>query len=298
MPSASKRRPPLWPVALWCAFAGVVPACSLLLSSDAIQCRADADCARFPGTICEVGAGICVAAPPSDAGPFAMSDAVMDDAGSPAVEGALGVEAGGGGAAGADGAGGEAGTGGRMGLPCPDLDGNGVLDCFESLVTNPDFRTGIAGWTSELGMTQSFRSSDGAGDGAGNPASGSLSVTNPIQSDAASGLTMGGSNQCLPASGPPSYDLYLEVAVPGGADSFVEAGDAVAFFPTSDCTGPAIDSAPPTLVDQTVTGWQVLHDIIRPSPGTVSLLVRLVVAKPFTQAASQAQFDNILFKGR
>jgi len=41
-------------------FALTSSACSLLLHDDATQCHANGDCARFPGTLCDQGQGICV----------------------------------------------------------------------------------------------------------------------------------------------------------------------------------------------------------------------------------------------
>ncbi len=289
--------------ALVWALAGATPSCSLLLNSEATQCRGQPDCSRFPGTVCDVTVGICVAspfdahpatkfdasdggdAPTADAGPPGSdlrADATPEaptEAGAAAHDVGPSVDRAGGGSAG----------------QCPDLDGNGVMDCLESLVPNPGFNTGIAGWASELGMTQAFEPSS---DGEGNPASGSLAVTNTVQSSTAPGSTMGGSSQCFPATGAASYDLYLETAVTPQADGFVQAGAAVAFYETADCSGPALDRSVPDLVDQSVTGWQVLYNIVRAPQRTASFLVRLVVVKPFAAAASRALFDNILLEAR
>ncbi len=37
-------------------------ACSFIVESSEAQCQSDADCARFPGTRCDVPQGVCVAA--------------------------------------------------------------------------------------------------------------------------------------------------------------------------------------------------------------------------------------------
>jgi hypothetical protein len=37
-------------------------ACSLIVESDETQCHTDADCARFPGTWCDIHQAVCFAA--------------------------------------------------------------------------------------------------------------------------------------------------------------------------------------------------------------------------------------------
>ena len=85
---------PLLPLVLALAFAvTVVPACSFLVDLGATQCQSDADCARFPRTVCERGSHLCVAKP-------------VDEPGTGGSGGQLG-----------------AGTGGVDGLACQDATG-------------------------------------------------------------------------------------------------------------------------------------------------------------------------------
>jgi hypothetical protein len=177
---------------------------------------------------------------------------------------------------------------------CPDLDGNVVLDCKESLIINPDFKTGLDGWTAELNMTQSFASIDGNG----NPSSGSIAVTNASQSDTALGSVMGGSKQCVPTAGLTGYDLYLETLFVPSLDGFTSSGAAFEFYSTMDCSGAANGSFMPPLADSNLSGWRILQGIVSTPGNTRSMLVRLVVLKPFKQAPTQALFDNILLKPR
>lgn len=259
------------------------PACSLLLHDDATQCHSNGDCARFPGTLCDQGQGICVTGAFPGTGGQGGGHAPMGTGG-----------------AGSSGHGGGTGQGGAAGAPppssdgCPDLDGNGVRDCLESLVPNADFAAGIGTWLPEAGITQSFSSSDGKGD----PRSGSLTITNPTQSSMTSGLTMAGTTLCLADAAASAYDVYLEVAVGPASDGVAQGGITFGFYPTSDCSGAASGMAPTTLLDQTVTGWRLVQEIVRPGQGTRSLLVRLVVVKPFDEASAGASFDNLLVRAR
>jgi len=264
------------------------PACSLLLHDDATQCHTNDDCARFPGTLCDQGQGICVTG-------FFPGTGAQGGARSPTGSGGTGGEMG---RTVAGGRGGSAAGAGGMPPPssdgCPDLDGNGVRDCLESLIPNADFAAGIGGWTSETGITQSFSSSDGKGD----PRSGSLVLTNPIQSTMATGLTMAGVTYCLRDATASSYDVYLEVAVGPASDGVVQAGITFGFYDAADCSGMPSGMAPTTLLDQTLTGWRLVQEIIRPGQGTHSLLVRLVVVKPFDETSAGASFDNVLVRAR
>jgi len=175
---------------------------------------------------------------------------------------------------------------------CPDLDGDGVRDCLESLIRNGDFATGIAGWMPELGTTASFSSSDGEGD----PQSGSLLVTNTNHSDVTSGLTMAGAASCLPGARASSYGVWLQVALDPVPDGQAQAGITFTYYPTTDCSGAPNGISPTNLVDQSVSGWSVAQESVLPPSGTQSFLARLVVVKPFSQAMASARFDNLLIR--
>ena len=267
------------------------PACSLLLHDDATQCRQNGDCARFPGTLCDQGQGICVTGFfPSTGGQGGHLSTGTGGTLNPGNGGASPATGGQGGqSSGTAGAGGAASP---TSDGCPDLDGNGIRDCVESLVPNADFASGIAGWTPETGITQSFSSSDGKGD----PHSGSLAITNPIQSQMASGLTMAGSSLCLPNTTASAYDVYLQVSVGPASDGVAQGGITFNFYPTADCSGDPSGMAPTTLLDQTISGWRLVQEIIRPGQGTHSLSMRLVVVKPFDELSAQVGFDNLLVR--
>ena len=50
------------PIRLLAAFAlaAVPAACSFIVESSGTQCQVDEDCARFPGSRCDVAGGVCV----------------------------------------------------------------------------------------------------------------------------------------------------------------------------------------------------------------------------------------------
>lgn len=282
-------------VAAWWIIAGPLGACSLLLDSDEVQCGADVDCARFSNAMCDRVMRLCVARNVTPS-PIPTGDAGTDTSVSSA-DAALVIPA----DAGTQNADSQ-GTVDRTpdasetqpytGGECPDLNADGILDCKESLVMNPDFRAGLTGWTAELNMRQAFPSMDAMG----NPASGSIAVTNANQSDTAVGSTMGGSGQCIPVMGAGTFDLYVQTLV--AVDGYTSSGVVLQFYPSADCSGSLNGSFMPGLADQNISGWRVLQSIITTPAATRSILLRLVVLKPFKQAPTQALFDNVLLKAR
>ncbi|MEP6652020.1 MAG: hypothetical protein ABJA82_01595 [Myxococcales bacterium] len=261
--------------------------CSLLLKADDVQCHVDSDCVRFPNAGCDVTTSLCV---------VRSSWTNLDAAGTGGGVSPL-----------------QPGDGGRMdlmgdgarssdagisppGAECPDLNSDGVPDCKQSLLVNPAFRTDLVGWAPELDMRQAFM----AQDGAHNPLSGSIAVTNARRSDVELGSTMGGSAQCVRAVGPSSYDVLVQVLLspPAASGDVAWGGVAFQFFATTDCSGTALGASSPTLSDANITGWQLIRGVVSPAPGTRGMLVRLVVVKPFKQQPTQGVFDNVLIKGR
>lgn len=261
--------------------------CSLLLKADDLQCHVDTDCVRFPNAGCDVTTSLCVvrsswtnidaAGAGGDVSPLRPGDSGGMDlmrVGSGSGEGGVNP----------------------AGAECPDLNSDGVPDCKQSLLVNPAFRTDLVGWAPELDMRQAFM----AQDGAQNPTSGSIAVTNARRSDVELGSTMGGSAQCVRAVGPSSYDVLVQVLLspPAGAGAVAWGGVAFQFFASTDCSGTALGASSPTLSDANITGWQLIRGVMSPAPGTHGILVRLVVVKPFNQQPTQGVFDNVLLRGR
>lgn len=240
--------------------------CSLLLSSSTTQCTTDADCARFPGSACDRKSGLCV------------PRLVPLGSGGGAQDG--GVDRGG------------RGTGGGPAPTCPDLDSNGVLDCEESLLSNPDFAAGVVGWKAEPNMMATFD----ARDAFGYAGSGSIAVTNGAQSPGAD-LIMGGAVQCVPTTGMINLTFYAQAfLVSQGTGPGTTMGAAFDFYPAGDCYGSSTGANTIMFSDASVGGWRMLQGTVSQFVGTRSLAVRLVVTKPPQQPPTQALFDNILLR--
>lgn len=278
----------------------LAPGCTLLLGTDAVQCRDNSSCARFANSVCDVTNGVCVPrpAPPdglvdADAGQGldAHGDGAPGDGGSSRDGAAAALDQG----MPADRAAANNGTDGRSNGACPDLDHNGIMDCRESLIANPDFGAGAAGWTAEFGVTQLAPGNAVPG----NPASGAIAIVNTNQSNTA-GSSMAGSTQCLAARADVAYGLDVEVMIPVTEDANTLAGAALQTFPTPDCSGPANAVVSPALIDAAsgAGSWQVVHAMVPAPAGTMSMSVRLVVVKTFERSPAQALFDNVLLKAR
>jgi len=284
---------------------GAQPGCTLLLGTEAVQCRDNTGCARFPGSVCDVTNGVCVPRPTPQDGSTNSDGALTADTRDAAVEASL--------PAGEDGAAertdtspaditapaervasGSGSDGHANGL-CPDLDQNGVMDCRESLLANPDFAVGATGWTAEFGVSQAAPGNAVTGT----PASGAIAISNTNQSNTA-GSSMAGSAQCVPARPDVSYALFAEVLIPVDQNPMTLAGAGLQSFLSPDCSGAPNSVVTPSLVAVTASAgnWQEVHAMLPTPAGTASISVRLVVVKPFVQDVTQALFDNVLLKAR
>jgi hypothetical protein len=175
--------------------------------------------------------------------------------------------------------------------PGPDLDGNGTLDCRETMTGNADFARDGAGWDAEVSATLAW---DGR-DAEAHAGSGSLSVTNAATSNAAT-ASMAGGRRCLPVTAGTAYRLLGQVLIPAGQAS-ASAGLAAAFYSSADCTGPLLAPVVLPLASQKDV-WSVLTTDATAPPAARSLQVRVVVVKPFTEPAVKALFDNLLVRPR
>jgi hypothetical protein len=177
------------------------------------------------------------------------------------------------------------------GAVCPDLDGNSVADCTETLVMNPGFDTNVTSWTAEGGVKISW---DGASDAEGKSTSGALMIKN-VTTAAQDGWFLAGAVQCVPVTGGAAYDFAAQLSVqanPGGCSGIL----SVTYFQSADCSG---DVAGAILSQQATTTDTCevlqLHPTI--PAGTASASIRLGTIKPFRQtAALVVDFDNVLFK--
>jgi hypothetical protein len=192
----------------------------------------------------------------------------------------------------AGGGGGQAGEGGSFGTGgCGDLNHNDVLDCQETLVANPRFDVDLTGWEVDPTLEQDWDERNAwQGD-----VSGALSVVNDTVVEEM-GFTMGGSRQCLPATGGVTYQFAALIFVPGGQGP----GDAsmnLGFFAADDCAAfplTAANSTPVIAVD----AWQLSSGSVKAPAGTRSMFVRLVATKPYEEPPLEALFDNVLVRAK
>ena len=173
---------------------------------------------------------------------------------------------------------------------CPDLDGNLVNDCQETLPQNPDFDAAAAPWAPDFVGAVSWMAGQ---DAQGNPASGALAVRNTTVLEA-DGTSLGGAQQCVPVTADRSYRLMLELFI-APSQSAGSGGANLQFFESSDCTGPVKGAYLSVLVSQT-GAWKKVEGTPRAPAGARSALVKLVVAKAFRTQPLQILFDNVLLR--
>jgi hypothetical protein len=161
-----------------------------------------------------------------------------------------------------------------------------------SLLRNGGFDTAtdLRGWKPELLATAVW---DGR-DAAGNPASGSLAVTNGNTAEAV-GSSEAGARRCLIVPGG-EYRIGADVLIAEGRSDGL-AGLSFSFFPSTNCAGAA--SGPPT--ESLIGGagaWMRVQVAAAPPPGANSMLVRGVALKPFRQPALTVLFDNVIVQAQ
>ncbi|HTQ07780.1 MAG TPA: hypothetical protein VMI54_28190 [Polyangiaceae bacterium] len=192
-----------------------------------------------------------------------------------------------GGTTGSGGSGGSAGmaiTGG----PCPDLDGDGVLDCEQSLADNPSFDTDVSGWLSEPNVLLSWSSDDALG----HDFSGSLNLLSSLEVDQ-DGSVMVGAYQCIAVTSSVEYRFIVQASI---VEADMDSSAAFQLLPYDgpDCTGNVIE----TVTAATVQGsdWNVIDKKYLTPGMTKSISMRLVSIKPFRKPMLSVRFDNVLVR--
>ncbi len=185
--------------------------------------------------------------------------------------------------------GGNAGSGGAS-SGCGDIDQDMVDDCTETLVQNSRFDSDGSYWLIEPLATQAWDPRNArAGTG-----SGSLLISNLAPVDPAPGSFMVGAHQCVPVTADASYELAVRVLIPSGQGAG-EAGVNVQIFGADNCASSFLEAdTVGTTAD--VDAWQVVQGELTVSSAARSMWVRLVVSKPFSQAALDALFDDVLVR--
>jgi hypothetical protein len=194
--------------------------------------------------------------------------------------------------------GGAAGNGGTSGLssggmgalfgPCPDLDGDGVGDCMETVITNAAFDSDTSGWSSDTNVSLIWIVEDAGGQ----TKSGSLGVTNTYEATQ-DGTLMVGARQCQPINGASVYDFFVQVSVPAEAPD-TRGGFQIILFDGPKCTGNILDARTSNLTQG--SAWQLAYLTYLTPTDSKSVAYRLVSVKPFVQPPVTVLFDNVLMR--
>lgn len=178
---------------------------------------------------------------------------------------------------------------------CPDLDGNGQLDCDETLLVNSTFDQDLRGWSLEFNASMAHTASDVGG----RTAPGAMAITNATAADGEGG-SLAGARQCLTVIPGARYRIYAEVLIPSGQDGtdpLRAAGLNVQFWNTADCLGDLVGAFTPPLVGSVpADSWRTTSGATNAPANARSMAVRLVAAKSFRQPAFRALLDNVLVK--
>ena len=209
------------------------------------------------------------------------------DAGGTSAGGSGGNDTGGaGGSAGASSTG-EAGGTGDPG--CPDLDDNHVADCDETLVDNASFDANLNGWHEETNALANWEHEDALD----HDASGSATITNRTVYEDREGQVMRGLWQCIPANPGTAYQMLTQVRITG-EEGQGWGGLNLWFYDGADCTGTVVTASTPLL--GTTADWSLTETRAEAPENTQSMLVRLVVNKPYSAPAIAIDFDNVLIR--
>jgi hypothetical protein len=174
--------------------------------------------------------------------------------------------------------------------PCGDLNENGVQDCQETVVKNAVFDEDVSGWTADAGVAIEWKNEDSYAQAN----SGSLSLTFTTAAGS-QGWAAAYIQQCLPGWADTVYEFGAHARLASGQGG--NAQITVAMFGEDDCAGSFLSTTTPVLTTE-AGEWQRLYTRVKLAPGTRSVLVRLGVAKPSSQASFDVTFDDVLFHAK
>lgn len=175
---------------------------------------------------------------------------------------------------------------------CPDLDQNTVLDCKETLVSNPGFDGNIKGWAPEASGAISYETLDSWGSNT----SGSIRIENRGTANGPdTGLIYTGASQCVKVQEDHAYVIFTQMYARGPT---VNAYGSVIgrVFASKDCTGTPlhVETSP---IEGTVNVWLTLRASVPAVTSAGSMLVELSVGKPTgVSGAAALNFDNVLVR--
>lgn len=176
---------------------------------------------------------------------------------------------------------------------CPDLDGNFVADCSETLLRNGDFKLNVEDWTPEPGTHIAWDEDNAAAD----LPSGSALLTVTALPNTGVGAAPHLVKQCLALSGAQLVIVYANALTHDeqGTEGYAEVD--VSFFDTDACAGPSASSfKTPQPGDALPDEWLTLKGGAVSGESTRSVLVALRAFEPPDDSSFSARFDNVLLK--
>ncbi len=174
--------------------------------------------------------------------------------------------------------------------PCGDIDGNQIDDCSETLLQNSRFDLNLEHWSAEAQVTTAWD----AQNATASTASGCAKLTNTLPVASLMGWTMAGAEQCLQVQSGLEYQIATRVFIPAGQGQG-QAGINLWVFGGDDCKSNFLVAVTPAIT-QTVGVWTTAQGAATLPAGAKSMIVRLVVSKPFVQADLQVSFDDVLVR--
>jgi hypothetical protein len=189
----------------------------------------------------------------------------------------------------------DAGTAGSS-LPggCPDINGNGVGDCLETLLKNGDFKADIESWTPDSETQLTWDESNASADLPSGSAL--LSGTSP-ENAGAKGAALRIASQCVAIAGKQLVTVYANAFVASGQAPDGHAEIDVNFFDTAACAGTSVSSfSTPQPLEAAKDQWLTLRAGSVSGPNTQSALVELALSQPLSAAPFSARFDNVLLQ--
>ena len=176
---------------------------------------------------------------------------------------------------------------------CPDLDGNQIGDCKETLLDNASFKSDVVGWAPELDATVAWDDQNATAD---LPSGSALVAATGVLGASAQGA-LRDVTQCLKITGKRLVTVYANAFVDAGQDEEGQAEIDVFFFDDAGCAGTFTSSfSTPQPLDASVDAWIELKAGSVSTASTQSVLVKLAVLKPFRAESFHARFDNVLVK--
>lgn len=171
---------------------------------------------------------------------------------------------------------------------CPDIDGNQVADCDETLADNASFDEDATAWVPDTGVKSSWIEADAHGS----DVSGALGLRVETVADQ-DGTVLLGARQCFTVSAGAVYKFAVETSVPDDAET-VRAGFQLVVHDGPLCTGTLVDNVMSNFIQGST--WSVAQLTYLTPASARSITMRLIAQKPFRHEATTVQFDNALVR--